>query len=96
MTLPLPRIAPPGQKGLDLRRRHVGAHQGLEPPVGADREVAPVGLRLGKKARAGDGVIDLGLGPRAGPVLGERGRKLGIEFGPRVIRQARWLRSSAS
>ena len=42
---------------------------------------------MGEEARAGDGVVDLGLGPRAGPVLGERGRELGVQFGPRVIRQ---------
>ena len=53
----------PGQEGLDLGRGHVGAHQGLEAPVGADRKVPPVGQRLGQEARAGDGVVDLGLGP---------------------------------
>ena len=77
----------PGQEGFDHWGRHVGAHQGLEACVGADREVALVGQRLGEEARAGDGVVDLGLGPRAGPVLGERGRELGVQFGPRVIRQ---------
>ena len=50
------------QEGLDHQRGHVGAHQGLEAPVGADREVARVCLRLGQEARAGDGVVDLGLG----------------------------------
>ena len=53
----------PGQEGLDLGRGHVGAHQGLEAPVGADREVPLVGQRLGQEPRAGDGVVDLGLGP---------------------------------
>ena len=77
----------PGQEGLDHGRRHVGAHQGLEARVGADREVARVRLRLGQEARAGDGVIDLGLGVPRCPILGERGRELGIEFGPRVVRQ---------
>ena len=77
----------PGQERLDHWGRHVGAHQGLEAPVGADREVARVGQRLGQEARAGDGVVDLGLGPRAGPVLGERGRELGIQLGPRVERE---------
>ena len=76
----------PGQEGLDLGRGHVGAHQGLEAPVGADRKVPGVGQRLGEEARAGDGVVDLGLGPRAGPVLGERGRELGIQLGPGVER----------
>ena len=76
----------PGQEGLDLGRRHVGAHQGLEAAVGADRKVPGVGQRLGEEARAGDGVVDLGLGPRAGPVLGERGRELGIQLGPGVER----------
>ena len=37
----------PGQEGLDHGRRHVGAHQGLEAPVGADREVARVRPALG-------------------------------------------------
>ena len=46
-----------------------------------------VGLRLGEEARAGDGVVDLGLGSRAGPVLQEGGRELGIQLGPRVVRQ---------
>ena len=77
----------PGQEGLDHGRRHVGAHQGLEARVGADREVARVCLRLGQEARAGDGVVDLGLGAPRCPILGERGRELGIEFGPRVVRQ---------
>ena len=77
----------PGQEGLDLGRGHVGAHQGLEAAVGADREVPLVGQRLGEEARAGDGVVDLGLGSRAGPVLGERGGELGVEFGPRVERE---------
>ena len=82
----------PGQEGLDLGRRDVGAHQGLEAAVGTDRKVPGVGQRLGEEARAGDGVVDLGLGPRAGPVLGERGRELGIQLGP----GARWPRRSAS
>ena len=55
----------PGQEGLDHGRRHVGAHQGLEARVGADREVARVRLRLGQEARAGDGVVDLRLGSPA-------------------------------
>ena len=62
-------------------------NQGLEAPVGADRKVPGVGQRLGEEARAGDGVVDLGLGPRAGPVLGERGRELGIQLGPGVERE---------
>ena len=56
-------------------------------PLALTDKVPGVGQRLGQEARAGDGVVDLGLGPRAGPVLGERGRELGVEFGPRVIRQ---------
>ena len=76
-----------GRRALIWGGGHVGAHQGLEAPVGADRKVPGVGQRLGQEPRAGDGVVDLGLGPRAGPVLGERGRELGVEFGPRVIRQ---------
>ena len=51
----------PGQEGFDHWGRHVGAHQLLEACVGADREVALVGQRLGEEARAGDGVVDLGL-----------------------------------
>ena len=70
----------PGQECLDHRGRHVGAHQGLEASVGADREVARVCLRLGQEARAGDGVVDLGLGPPAGPVLQEGGRELGVQL----------------
>ena len=62
----------PGQEGLDHRGGDVGAHQGLEAAVGADREVARVCLRLRQEPRAGDGVVDLGLGPPAGPVLQER------------------------
>ena len=54
---------------------------------GADQEVPPVGLRLGEEARAGDGIVDLALRPRASPVLGERGRELGIQLGPRVERE---------
>ena len=77
----------PGQKGLDLGRRDVGAHQGLEAPVGADREVPGVGQRLGEEARAGDGVVDLRLGSPRRPVLGERGCELGVQLGPRVIRE---------
>ena len=77
----------PGQERLDHGGSHVGAHQGLEARVGADREVARVRLRLGQEARAGDGVVDLGLGAPRCPILGERGRELGIEFGPRVVRQ---------
>ena len=77
----------PGQEGLDHGRRHVGAHQGLEARVGADREVPLVGQRLGQEARAGDGVVDLRLGSPRRPVLGERGRELGVQFGPRVIRE---------
>ena len=56
------------QERLDHWGRDVGAHQGLEASVGADREVARVGQRLGQEACAGDGVVDLGLGPRAGPI----------------------------
>ena len=77
----------PGQEGLNHGRRHVGAHQGLEARVGADREVARVRLRLGQEARAGDGVVDLRLGSPRRPVLGERGCELGIQLGPRVIRE---------
>ena len=77
----------PGQEGLDHERGHVGAHQGLEARVGADREVARVRLRLGQEARAGDGVVDLRLGSPRRPVLGERGRELGIQLGARVIRE---------
>ena len=77
----------PGQERLDHGGSDVGAHQGLEARVGADREVARVCLRLGQEARAGDGVVDLGLGAPRCPILGERGRELGIEFGPRVVRQ---------
>ena len=77
----------PGQEGLHLRRRDVGAHQGLEAPVGADQEVPPVGLRLGEEARAGDGIVDLRLGSPRRPVLGERGCELGIQLGPRVERE---------
>ena len=72
---------------MEAARGARGRSQGLEAPVGADREVPLVGQRLGQEARAGDGVVDLGLGPRAGPVLGERGRELGVQFGPRVERQ---------
>ena len=43
-------------------------------------EVAGVCHRLVQEA--GDGVVDLGLGPPAGPVLGEGGRELGIQLGP--------------
>ena len=80
----------PRQEGLDHGGRHVGAHQGLEASVGADREVARVGLRLVQEARAGDGVVDLRLGAPAGPVLREGGRELGVEFGPRVIQRLRF------
>ena len=76
-----------GQEGLHLRRRDVGAQQGLEAPVGADQEVPPVGLRLGEEARAGDGIVDLRLGSPRRPVLGERGCELGIQLGPRVERE---------
>ena len=78
-------VLTPWQERLDLRRRDVGPHHGLKASVGADREVARVGLRLGQEARAGDGVVDLRLGAPRRPILGERGRELGIEFGPRVI-----------
>ena len=77
----------PGQKGLDLGRRDVGAHQGLEAPVGADREVPGVGQRLGQEARAGDGVVDLRLGSPRRPVLGEGRCQQRIQLGPRVIRE---------
>ena len=66
----------PGQESLHLRRRDVGARQ----------EVPPVGLRLGEEARAGDGIVDLRLGSPRRPVLGERGRELGIQLGPGVER----------
>ena len=77
----------PGQEGLDHGGSDVGAHQGLEARVGADREVPLVGQRLGQEPRAGDGIVDLRLGSRAGPILGERGRELGVQLGPRVIRE---------
>ena len=70
----------PGQEGLDHGRRHVGAHQGLEARVGADREVARVRLRLGQEARAGDGVVDLRLGPPRRPILQERGCEQRVQF----------------
>ena len=70
----------PGQEGLDHRRGHVGARQGLEAPVGADREVARVCLRLGEEPRAGDGVVDLRLGSSRHPVLQEAGRELGVQL----------------
>ena len=74
----------PGQERLDHGGSDVG---GLEARVGADREVARVRLRLGQEARAGDGVVDLRLGSPRRPVLGERGRELGVQLGPRVIRE---------
>ena len=77
----------PGQERLDHGGSDVGAHQGLEARVGADREVARVRLRLGQEARAGDGVVDLRLGSPRRPVLGERGRELGVQLGPRVERE---------
>ena len=77
----------PGQKGLDLGRRDVGAHQGLEAPVGADREVPGVGQRLGEEARAGDGVVDLRLGSPRRPVLGEGRCQQRVQLGPRVERE---------
>ena len=70
----------PGQECLDHRGGDVGAHQGLEACVGADREVVRVCLRLGEEPRAGDGVVDLRLGPPAGPVLREGGRELGVQL----------------
>ena len=70
----------PGQEGLDHRRGHVGAHQGLEAPVGADREVARVCLRLGEEPCAGDGVVDLRLGSPRRPVLQERRREQRIQL----------------
>ena len=70
----------PRQERLDHWGRHVGARQGLEASVGADRRVSAC-------AWEGGGVVDLGLGSRAGPVLQEGGRELGIQFGPRVVRQ---------
>ena len=81
------RQARPGQERLDHGGSDVGAHQGLEARVGADREVARVRLRLGQEARAGDGVVDLRLGSPRRPVLGERGRELGVQLGPRVERE---------
>ena len=77
----------PGQEGLDLGRRDVGAHQGLEAPVGADREVPGVRQRLGEEARAGDGVVDLRLGSPRRPVLGEGGCQQRIQLGAGVIRE---------
>ena len=77
----------PGQEGLDHGGSDVGAHQKLEARVGADREVARVRLRLGEEARAGDGVVDLRLGSPRRPVLGEGGRELGVQLGPRVERE---------
>ena len=80
----------PGQEGLDHGGSHVGAHQGLEARVGADREVPLVGQRLGQEARAGDGVVDLRLGSPRRPVLGERGR----EPGSPVRSEGNYARSS--
>ena len=80
----------PGQEGLDHGRRHVGAHQGLEARVGADREVARVRLRLGQEARAGDGVVDLRLGSPAGPVLGQGRCQQRIQLGAGVIQRLRF------
>ena len=40
--------------------------------------------KLGQEARAGDGVVDLRLGSPRRPILGERGRELGVQLGPRV------------
>ena len=77
----------PGQEGLDHGGSDVGAHQGLEARVGADREVARVRLRLGEEARAGDGVVDLCLGSPRRPVLGEGRCQQRIQLGPRVIRE---------
>ena len=74
----------PGQEGFDHWGRHVGAHQGLEACVGADREVALVGQRLGQEARAGDGVVDLGLGPPRRPVLREGRCQQRIQLGAGV------------
>ena len=53
---------------------------GLEARVGADREVARVRLRLGQEARAGDGVVDLRLGPPRRPILQERGCEQRVQF----------------
>ena len=61
----------PGQERLDHGGSDVGARQGLEARVGADREVARVRLRLGQEARAGDGVVDLRLGSPRRPALGQ-------------------------
>ena len=44
-------------------------------------------MRLGEEARAGDGVVDLRLGSPRHPVLGEGGRELGVQLGPRVERE---------
>ena len=77
----------PGQERLDHGGSDVGAHQGLEARVGADREVPLVGQHLGQEARAGDGVVDLRLGSPRRPVLGEGGRELGVQLGPRVERE---------
>ena len=76
----------PGQERLDLGRGHVGAHQGLEASVGAGRKVPGVGQRLGQEARAGDGVVDLGLGPPAGPVLREGRCQQRIQLCAGIIR----------
>ena len=70
----------PGQECLDHRGGDVGAHQGLEACVGADREVARVCLRLRQEPRAGDGVVDLALGSPAGPVLQERCREQRVQL----------------
>ena len=80
----------PGQEGLDHGRRHVGAHQGLEARVGADREVARVRLRLDQEARAGDGVVDLRLGPPRRPVLGQGRCQQRIQLGAGVIQRLRF------
>ena len=77
----------PGQEGLDHGGSDVGAHQGLEARVGADREVARVRLRLGQEARASDGVVDLRLGSPRRPVLGQGRCQQRIQLRAGVIRE---------
>ena len=55
--------------------------------AGSSHEVAGVPRRLVQEARPGDGVVDLGLGAPAGPVLRESGRELRVQLGPGIKRQ---------